>query len=119
MSENKATCVAMTNALQVNEKVHIIHYNATHKTQIINLLSAASVPTTNVTFHLSQTNDVWARDNFGVFVRNASGALVLQDWGFNGWGGDFNFAKDNLVPAIASSASGIPLLNLNSLLCDK
>jgi agmatine deiminase len=116
MTENNATWVAMTNALQVNEKVHIIHYNATHKTQILNLLSAASVPTTNVTFHLSQTNDVWARDNFGVFVRNASGALVLQDWGFNGWGGDFNFAKDNLVPAIASSASGIPLLNLNSVL---
>lgn len=116
MTENNATWVAMTNALQVNEKVHIVHYDATHKTQILNLLSAASVPTTNVTFHLSQTNDVWARDNFGVFVRNASGALVLEDWGFNGWGGDYNFVKDNLVPAVASSASGIPLLNLNSVL---
>lgn len=116
MNENNATWVAMTNALQVNEKVHIIHYNSTHKTQILNLLSAASVPTTNVTFHLSQTNDVWARDNFGIFVRNASGALVLQDWGFNGWGGDYNFSKDNLVPAVASTASGIPLLNLNNVL---
>ena len=116
MNENNATWVAMTNALQVNEKVHIIHYNATHKTQILNLLSAASVPTTNVSFHLSQTNDVWARDNFGVFLRNSSGALVLGDFGFNGWGGDYNFTKDNLVPAVASAASGIPLLNLNSVM---
>ncbi len=116
MTENNATWVAMANALRVNEKVHIIHYDATHKTQILNLLSAASVPTTNITFHLSQTNDVWARDNFGVFTRNASGALVLQDWGFNGWGGDYNFAKDNLVPAVASAASGIPLINLNNVL---
>ena len=37
MTENNATWVAMTNALHVNEKVHIIHYDATHKTQILNL----------------------------------------------------------------------------------
>ena len=114
MTDNNATWVAMTDALQANEKVHIIYYDATHKIQILNLLSAASVPTTNVTFHISQTNDVWARDDFGVFLRNTSGALILGDFGFNGWGGDYNFAKDNLVPAVASAASGIPLLDLNN-----
>jgi agmatine deiminase len=113
-NENDATWVAMTSALQANEKVHIIAYNATEQTRITNLLTAASVPLTNVTFKISQTNDVWARDNFGVFLRNASGALVLGDFGFNGWGGDYNFTKDNLVPAAASAATGIPLLNLNS-----
>lgn len=116
MTENNATWVAMTNALQANEKVHIIHYDATHKTQILSLLSSASVPTTNITFHLSQTNDVWSRDNFGVFLRDASGSLVLGDFGFNGWGGDYNFTKDNLVPAVASNVTGIPLLNLNDIL---
>lgn len=115
-NENDATWVAMTNALQANEKVHIIAYNTTERTRITNLLTTASVPLTNVTFHISQTNDVWSRDNFGVFLRNAAGALVLGDFGFNGWGGDYNFTKDNLVPAVASAASGIPLLNLNSVM---
>ncbi len=115
-NENDATWVAMTNALQANEKVHIIAYNSTEQTRITNLLTAAGVPLTNVTFKISQTNDVWARDNFGVFLRNASGNLVLGDFGFNGWGGDYNFTKDNTVPAAASTASGIPLLNLNNII---
>ena len=115
-NENDATWVAMTSALQANEKVHIVAYNTTERTRITNLLNTASVPLTNVTFHISQTNDVWSRDNFGVFLRNSSGALVLGDFGFNGWGGDYNFAKDNLVTAVAGTASGIPLVNLNSVM---
>jgi agmatine/peptidylarginine deiminase/chitodextrinase len=109
-----ATWVAMTKALVANEKVHIIAYDATEQTRITNLLTANSVALTNVTFKTAQTNDVWARDNAGVFVRNAAGALVLQDWGFNGWGGDYGFAKDNLIPTAISAATGVPVVNLNS-----
>jgi len=115
-NENDATWVAMTSALQANEKVHIVAYNTTERTRITNLLNAASVPLTNVTFHLCQTNDVWARDNPGVFLRNSAGSLVLGDFGFNGWGGDYNFAKDNTVPAAIGTATGIPLLNLNNVI---
>jgi agmatine deiminase len=109
-----ATWVAMTKALVANEKVHIIAYDATEQTRITNLLTANSVALTNVTFKIAQTNDVWARDNAGVFVRNAAGTLVLQDWGFNGWGGDYAFAKDNLIPTAIGTATGIPIVNLNS-----
>ncbi|WP_223256109.1 agmatine deiminase family protein [Flavobacterium laiguense] len=109
-----ATWVAMTKALVANEKVHIIAYNATEQTRITNLLTANSVALTNVTFKIAQTNDVWARDNAGVFVRNSSGALVLQDWGFNGWGGDFAFAKCNVIPTAMGAATGVPVVNLNS-----
>jgi agmatine deiminase len=116
MINNNATWVAMTKALQANEKVHIVYYDDTHKTQITNLLADSNVPLTNVTFHLSQTNDVWSRDNLGVFLRDSKGTLVLGDFGFNGWGGDYNFAKDNLVPAVVSLATGIPKVDLNSLI---
>jgi agmatine deiminase len=109
-----ATWVAMTKALVANEKVHIIAYNATEQTRITNLLTANSVALTNVTFKIAQTNDVWSRDNAGVFVRNSSGALVIQDWGFNGWGGDFAYAKDNLIPTAMGAATGISVVNLNS-----
>lgn len=113
-NENDATWVAMTNALQANEKVHIIAYNATERTRITNLLTAASVPLTNVDFIIKTTNDVWMRDTAGIFVRNASGQLVMQDWGFNGWGGDYAFDKDNTVPTAMGTYTGLTPLNLNA-----
>ncbi|WP_395056370.1 agmatine deiminase family protein [Flavobacterium sp.] len=115
-NENDATWVAMTNALQANEKVHIIAYNTTERTRITNLLTAASVPLTNVNFIIKTTNDVWMRDTGGIFVRNSAGALVMQDWGFNGWGGDYAFDKDNTVPTAMGTATGLTPLNLNSIL---
>lgn len=115
-NENDATWVAMTNALQANEKVHIIAYNTTERTRITNLLNAASVSLTNVNFIIKTTNDVWMRDIGGIFVRNSAGALVMQDWGFNGWGGDYAFDKDNTVPTAMGTATGLIPLNLNSIL---
>ena len=43
-NENDDTWVAMTNALQANENVHIIVYNTTQRTRVTNLLIAANVP---------------------------------------------------------------------------
>jgi agmatine deiminase len=115
-NENDATWVAMTNALQANEKVHIIAYNSTEQTRITALLTAANVPLTNVNFKLFQTNDVWIRDNGPIYVRNASGNLVIQDWGFNGWGGDYNSSKCTVIPASIATATSTPVLNLNSVM---
>lgn len=115
-NENDATWVAMTNALQANEKVHIIAYNTTERTRITGLLNTAGVPLSNINFVIGQTNDVWMRDTAGIYVRNSSGNLVMQDWGFNGWGGDYNFDKDNLVPSVMGTATGVTPLNLNNSL---
>ena len=115
-NENDATWVAMTKALVANEKVHIIAYNVTEQTRISNLLTASNVSLANVDFKIFQTNDVWVRDNGPIYVRNASGNLVLQDWGFNGWGGDFNFAKCNPIPTNIASATGMTVVNLNNTL---
>ena len=78
-NENDATRVAMTNALQANEKVHIIAYNNTERNRITSLLTTAGIPLTNVDFKILQTNDVWVRDNGPIYVRNSSGQLVIQD----------------------------------------
>jgi agmatine deiminase len=115
-NENDATWVAMTSALQANEKVHIIAYNATEQTRITSLLTTAGVPLTNVTFKIAQTNDVWVRDNGPIYVRNSSGSLVIEDYGFNGWGGDYNYAKDTVIPSAIGTTTGMTVLNLNSVL---
>lgn len=111
-----ATWVAMTNALQANEKVHIIAYNSTEQNRIINLLTSNNVPLVNVDFKIFQTNDVWVRDNGPVYVRNSSNQLVIQDWGFNGWGGDYNFAKCNVIPASVGTSTATAVVNLNSIM---
>lgn len=111
-----ATWVAMTNALQANEKVHIIAYNSTEQNRIINLLTSNNVPLVNVDFKIFQTNDVWVRDNGPIYVRNSSNQLVIQDWGFNGWGGDYNFAKCNVIPASIGTSTATTVVNLNSIM---
>ena len=109
-----ATWVAMTSALIGSEKVHIIAYNATEQTRITNLLTTASVSLTNVDFKLFQTNDVWVRDNGPIFVIDGSGNLNIEDWGFNGWGGDYNYNLCNPIPTSVGTAISIPVINLNA-----
>jgi agmatine deiminase len=114
-----ATWVAMTQALVVGEKVYIIAYNAAEQTRIANLLTTASVPMTNIDFFIFKTNDVWIRDNGPIFVRDSNGNLVVEDWGFNGWGGDYNFNHCNPIPTSLASAVGMPLVNLNSVMINE
>ncbi len=109
-----ATWVAMTSALVGSEKVHIIAYNPTEQTRITNLLTAASVSLTNVDFKLFRTNDVWIRDNGPIFVRDTGGNLNIEDWGFNGWGGDYNYNLCNPIPTSVGTAISIPVVNLNT-----
>ncbi|MDH4472765.1 MAG: agmatine deiminase family protein [Fluviicola sp.] len=111
-----ATWVAMTSALVGSERVHIIAYNATEQTRITNLLTAASVNMTQVDFRLFQTNDVWVRDNGPIFVRDTDGDLTIEDWGFNGWGGDYNYELCDPIPTAVANAMSMPIVNLNSVM---
>lgn len=108
-----ATWVAMTKALVASEKVHIIAYNATEKSRITSLLNNAGIPMTNIDFKLFQTNDVWVRDNGPIYVKNASGQMIVQDWGFNGWGFKTPYSKDNVIPASVATAQALPKVDLN------
>jgi agmatine deiminase len=108
------TWVAMTNALVGSEKVHIIVYNATEQTRITNLLTAANVSLTNVDFKIFPTNDVWVRDNGPIFVKDNADNLVIEDWGFNGWGGDYNFNLCNPIPTSVANSIGFTSVDLNS-----
>lgn len=108
-----ATWVAMTRALVWGEKVHIIAYNATEKTRITNLLTAAGVPLANVDFLIRRTNDVWVRDNGPLFVYDDARQLRMLDWGFNGWGFDTPYTLDDGVPGSVARARGIARVDLN------
>ena len=114
-----ATWVAMTSVLQATEKVHIIAYDATEQTRITALLNAASVPLTNINFTIHHTDDVWVRDNGPIYVRDAQGNLVIEDWGFNGWGGKFQSANCNAIPSLVGTDTGKTVVNLNSIMVNE
>ena len=108
-----ATWVAMTKALVQSEKVHIIAYNSAEQNRISTLLKNAGVALTNIDFKIYQTNDVWVRDNGPIYVKDATGKLLIEDWGFNGWGRKTPFSKDNVIPAAVATSQGLPIINLN------
>lgn len=121
------TWVAMTQALVSGEKVHIIAYNQTEKDRITSLLNASSVPLTNVDFKIYPTDDVWVRDNGPIYAHDPSGNLVIQDWGFNGWGQKtddqtglpISYANCNTIPSKIAQDQGQTLVNLNSIMINE
>lgn len=111
-----ATWIAMTKALVASEKVHIVAYNTTEKTRITKLLSAAGVALTNVDFSVFPTNDVWVRDNGPIYVKDKNGQLVIQDWGFNGWGKKARYNYCNVIPSKIATAQNKVKIDLNTIM---
>ena len=78
--------IEMTRALHNGEIVRIIAYDANHAAGVRNTLSSAGLNMNNIEIFEYPTDDVWTRDNGPLFVfDNASGEMVIEDWGFNGW----------------------------------
>ena len=122
-----ATWITMTQELVTSEKVHIIAYNQTEKDRIIGLLDDASIPLTNVDFKIYKTDDVWIRDNGPIYAKDKNGNLVIQDWGFNGWGEKtdelsglpIGFSNCNTIPSKIATDQGKTLIDINSIMTNE
>ncbi|UHQ23151.1 agmatine deiminase family protein [Lysobacter sp. 5GHs7-4] len=112
------TWVAMTRALVASENVHLIVYDANEQTRVRNLLVGAGVPMAKVSFLIRPTDDVWVRDNGPIFVYDRNERLTITDWGFNGWGYDAPYRKDDTVPATVASRLGLPSVDLNDVVLE-
>lgn len=113
------TWVAMTRALVGGEKVHIVAYDQVAKDRIINLLTAGNVSLANVEFKIYPTDDVWARDNGPIFVRDKSNNLVIEDWGFNGWGNKAKYGNCNSIPSKVAADQNRTLVDINSVMINE
>jgi agmatine deiminase len=114
-----ATWIAMTKELVTSEKVHIIAYNQTEKDRILTLLNTTVPDLTNIDFKIYETDDVWARDNGPIYVKDKSGNLVIEDWGFNGWGNKADFAKCNIIPAKIATDQSRTLVDINAIMTNE
>ncbi len=114
-----ATWVSMTQELVSSENVHIIAYDQTEKDRITSLLSAASIPMANIDFKIYKTDDVWIRDNGPIYVRDSAGNLIVENWGFNGWGNKYTFANCNAIPEKIANDQGKTLVDINSIMINE
>jgi agmatine deiminase len=87
---------AIAAAIAHHEIVLIACHDDVVRARVAQLLRAAGVPETRVRLHVAPANDTWARDHgpITVLCRNEP---TLLDYAFNGWGGKYEFALDNLI----------------------
>lgn len=113
------TWTAMTKALVKNEKVHIVAYDQNEQERITELLKNAQVSLSNVDFMVSPTDDVWVRDNGPIYVKDKNGQLLIEDWGFNGWGNKAASSNCNSIPTKIAQRQQIQKLDLNKVMINE
>lgn len=114
-----ATWVAMTKELVSGERVHLVAYDEDEKERIIDLLEEEGVSLANIDFKIYQTDDVWVRDNGPIYARDKSGKLVIEDWGFNGWGKKADYKNCNIIPEKIAKAQNTERIDLNSIMINE
>jgi len=113
------TWISITQELVSSEKVHIIAYDATEETRIRGLLIAANVDMSQVDFRIYPNDDFWVRDNGPIFTRDLNGSLVIQDWGFNGWGDKADYNLCDQIPGRIASDLGMTSVDLNQIMINE
>lgn len=108
----ESTWIEMTRSLVAGEKVHIIAYNAREQDRIERVLMDAGVALDNVTFLVQPNDDVWVRDNGPIFAYGPDQSLVVENWGFNGWGRKEPYQWSAEVPAVVASELRMPTIDL-------
>lgn len=114
-----ATWVAMTKELSSGEKVHLIVYDQTEQNRITALLNAAAVSLTNIDFNIYKTDDVWVRDNGPLYVKDKNGQVIIEDWGFNGWGNKAQYSNCNAIPAKIGAGRHITVIDMNNMMINE
>ena len=67
-----------------------------HRQTVGAALAAADADPRRLTFAIAPSNDAWARDH-GPLVTLGDSGPVVNDFGFNGWGGKFESADDDRI----------------------
>lgn len=114
-----STWVAMAKALSESEMVHIVAYNDEEKSRISTLLEKENIDMKKIVFTIAKTDDVWVRDNGPIYVKKNNGEIVIQDWGFNGWGEKAEYNKCNNIPKTIAQAQNKKYIDVNSIMINE
>lgn len=97
-------------AAGAHEPVHLLATSSRHQQRGEDALEQAGVDTSRVVWHSIPTDNAWMRDNGPRYVL-VDGELLVQDWGFDAWGGNFGsdvlYESDDAVPAAVAQYLGL------------
>jgi agmatine deiminase len=101
--------IQMIKPLHVHETVHMCVNDAASEEQVQAILKRHDIGR-NVVLHQIPTNDAWARDHNGIFVKQDS-ELMMVDWVFNSWGKKYGpWDLDDVVPQQVAKYLNIPFV---------
>lgn len=109
------TFIAITKALHTGERVHIIVYDQGEEQRVQALLEQAQVDLTQIDFYQWKTDDYWVRDNGPIFTFDENEQLMVQDWGFNGWGEKAPFQNCDRIPTKVSERLILPMVPVSMI----
>lgn len=100
------------NALQGYQEVNLVVQSQSALNGARQFLQSRGVPLNNVNFHIMPYDWSWMRDNGAIWVEktdaNGQRSLIVQDWGFDGWGGDGGPSRrDDAVPCRVAAIEGV------------
>ncbi len=104
----------MAKVITAYQKLHILCATRTIERQARAALadSGTDPDHANIVWHAIANDSAWMRDNGPVYVVDG-GALRLQNWQFNAWGGAFGadipYRNDNRVPRKVGEYLGMPV----------
>ncbi|MFN5423593.1 MAG: agmatine/peptidylarginine deiminase [bacterium] len=96
------------------ERVNINVCDETMLKSASDLLIAAGVDMSMISFHLHPTNDAWCRDHGPAFLlhKSDSSKRAIVDWDYNAWGNKYPpFDLDDVIPTLIGKKLGLPVYN--------
>jgi agmatine deiminase len=111
-ASNRPNVAGIIKALQAYERVNLVVESSRAQRDAMSYLRQRGVPLTNVQFHVMPYDWSWMRDNGAIWVEqtaaNGTKKMVVQDWGFDGWGGEGGPSrKDDAVPPQVAQKLGV------------
>jgi agmatine deiminase len=107
----QSTWLDMTAVMAEKVCVNIIAANEEVAENIQRDCARFGIAMNNVQLTIVSIDDLWARDNGPIFVKDRKGGLAVTGWNFNCYGGMGDYERDARVPEEIAQHLNIPFLN--------
>lgn len=88
----------MVKELEQGEEVHIVIHDDETEGIARKEMKAANVQGDRVHLHRIPNEFAWARDHGPIVVTNNKRGRMFLDWGYNAWGGQWEYELDDQIP---------------------
>lgn len=99
-----------------HQDVHLLAHDEGLRDSGAQRLAQAGVDDSRITWHVIKNDNAWMRDNGPRYVE-VDGELIVQDWGFDAWGGNFGasipWAFDDAVPTQVAEILGLQVESID------